>query len=69
MRFPFLAHWLDENKWVNNGCNSCFIIIIIFWLHPATCEVLVPQPEIEPCPLQWKLSLLTAGLPGNSLSF
>ena len=31
------------------------------------CGILVPQPGIEPGPLQWKRRVLTTGPPGNSL--
>lgn len=29
--------------------------------------ILIPHPGIEPCPLQWKGGVLTAGLPRSSL--
>ena len=38
-----------------------------FWLCSRTCGILVPPPGIEPGPWQWKLRVLTTGLPGNSL--
>ena len=38
-----------------------------FGLHRAACGILVSQPGIEPTPLQWKLGVLTTGLPGKSL--
>ena len=35
-----------------------------FWLHNATCGILVSQPGIEPVPpLQWKYRVLTTGSP------
>jgi len=34
-----------------------------FFGHPAACWILVPWPEIEPCPLQWKHGVLTTRLP------
>ena len=43
-----------------------FIIFLIFWLHRATCRILVPQPGIESRPQQWKHQVLTTGPPGNS---
>ena len=38
-----------------------------FWLHCATCGILVPQLGIEPAPLQWKHGVLITGPPGKSL--
>ena len=32
----------------------------------AASGILVPQPGIEPLPLQWKHGILTSRLPGNS---
>ena len=31
-------------------CLLCFFLLSTFWLHCATCAVLVPQPRIEPVP-------------------
>ena len=31
--------------------------------------ILIPQPGIDPRPLQWKFRVLTTGLPGKSLCF
>ena len=39
---------------------------IFFWLHRVACGILVPWPEIEPPPGQWKCQVLTTGPPGNS---
>ena len=38
----------------------------------CTCSaygILVPQPRIEPVPLQWKCAVLTTGQPGNLLEY
>ena len=32
------------------------------------CGILVPRPEIHPCPLHWKHGVLATGPPGKSLS-
>ena len=39
-----------------------------FWLYCVPCGILVPQPVIEPRPLQWKRGVLTTESPGNSLN-
>ena len=36
----------------------------LYFGHEA-CEILVPQPGIEPVPLQWKHRVLITGLPGS----
>ena len=38
-----------------------------FWLCFLVCGILVPQPGIEPVPLQWKCGVSTTGPPGKSL--
>ena len=37
-----------------------------FWLHPMTCGILVSDQGWNLYILQWKLGVLTAGLPGKS---
>ena len=37
--------------------NPFFISIFLFWLCPSACEVLVPQPVIEP--VHWEHRVLT----------
>ena len=32
------------------------VSLFMFLLHCTACEILVPQPDMEPCPLQWKQS-------------
>ena len=52
--------------------KNYFIILIvilsifIFWLCHGACGILVPQPGIEPTPLQWKHRVPTTGWPGKS---
>ena len=38
-----------------------------FWQCHSTTQsrILAPRPGIEPGPQQWKLKVLTPGLPGN----
>ena len=43
-------------------------VYLIFWSCHSTCGILVPWPGIEPGHPQWKLGVLTTGLPGNSPS-
>ena len=40
-----------------------------FWPGQMACRILVPRPQIEPRPQQWKGCILTTGLPRSSLSF
>ena len=47
--------------------HSLFLVFCVFFFGHAACRVLVPQGW-KLCPLQWKLEVLTTGLPGNSLS-
>ena len=41
---------------------------ILFLAAPRGMGILVPQPGSNLCPPQWKLGVLTAGPPGNSIS-
>lgn len=41
--------------WVSRGVVCC-----------ATCGILFPWPVIELCPLRWKFTVFTTGLPGKS---
>ena len=43
------------------------LFFFFFCLYPMACGALVPQPEIEPMPPQWKHGVLTTGPPGESL--
>ena len=47
-------------------CCCCYFFI--FWLCQAACEILVPQPGLEPAPSILAAGVLTTGLPGKSLS-
>ena len=40
------------------------ILLFFFLPHCVACEILVPQPGIEPGLLHWKCRVLTTGLPG-----
>ena len=42
-------------------------LLFYFLLYHAACRILVPQPEMEPRPLQWKCGVLSTGLPGKFL--
>ena len=51
----------------------CSCVIYVFFLggglfgpRRAACRILVPQPGVEPRPLQWKCRVLTTGPPGKS---
>ena len=43
-----------------------YLFFFFFWLHPETCELLVPWPRIKSTPLQWKHGVLATGQPGKS---
>ena len=54
---------------------SCFLLVPtitpsppFFWPCCPPSKILVPQPGMEPSPLQWKCGVLIIELPGNSLS-
>ena len=44
-----------------------FFFSFLCWPRCTACRILVPPPETEPGPQQWKYRVLTTGLPGNSL--
>ena len=41
-------------------------LLMFFRLHHAAYKILVPRPDIEPRPWQWKCQVLTTGPPENS---
>ena len=49
-------------QWLHLSASS----FSLFWSHPMACELLVPQPGIEPGPQQWEYRILITGPPGNS---
>ena len=54
---------------MNNIFLFFFFLFFFFFLPCCTaCEILIPQPGIEPMTLQWKHGVLTTGLPGKSLN-
>ena len=34
------------------------LLLLLFWLHEAACRILVPHQGWNPCPLQWKCSVM-----------
>ena len=54
---PFF--WSKISFFLNKFKNLSF-----FFCHTVACEILVPQPGIEPDLLHWKCRVLTTGLPG-----
>ena len=51
-------------------CRNVSVYLFAFFVVPCiTYGILVPQPGIEPMPLQYELGALTTELPGNSLVF
>ena len=65
--------WFQIGKGVHQGCilSPCLFNLYAEYIMrnagleeaqagikiPGTCRILVPQPEVEPVPLQWKRSL------------
>ena len=47
--------------------KTWFTHLFIKLLGYMACGILVPQPGVEPVPLNWKCRVLTPGLPGRSL--
>ena len=45
-----------------------FLSFFFFWPPLAACGILLPQPGIEPMPLQWKHGVLTTGPLGKSFN-
>ena len=43
--------------------GAVLTFLFSLWLNLTACGV--PQPEIEPLPLQWKIGILTTGPPGK----
>ena len=66
------CHFLHRGIFQTQGLflNFAFSEIIhqsfFFWPHCMVYMTLILQPGIELCPLQWKLAVLTTGLPGKS---
>ena len=50
-------------------CSTCHSTFFLSLLHHEAQGILIPQPGIDPRPLQWKFRVLTTGLPGKSLCF
>ena len=51
-------------EWIYN--SSLKTSFFFFWLHCATCRILLPNWGFTLCPLQWKCGDLTTGPPRNS---
>ena len=45
-----------------------YLFLFYLFILAAPCGIFVSQPGMEPVLLKWKYEVLTAGLPGNSLS-
>ena len=62
------------DEWWQESINlMCFKTILFFFFSvccATACEILLPQLGMEPCPLQWKLRVLTTaqGSPQESVS-
>ena len=64
----FINRWMDRQKaaYVYSGILFSHKKEWSFWPHHVACRILVPLPEIEHGPQQWKHRILTIGPPGNS---
>ena len=77
-RVPCIGRWIlnhcttrEVPRMISSSQGSLTLILLspfFFWPCHEACGVLVPQPEIEPWPWQWKCWVLTTGPPGNSLA-
>ena len=47
---------------------SFFVVVVVFWLYPASCRILFPHPGIDPCPLHWERGVLITEPSRKSLS-
>ena len=61
----FLFWTLNITTYINNW-GFCLHLKFFSGPHCMACRSLVPQPGIEPIPLQWKCGNLTAGPPEKS---
>ena len=74
---PSWPSWLEYSRVRNSAswfcgqghCDWVFVwfLFFLFWFVCTACRILAPTPETEPKPCQWKLQVLTTGLPGNFL--
>ena len=55
LNFPFLSLWPKQN--IDRFLCAEYLILPLFFLHHATCEIVVPHQRWNPCPLQWEHSL------------
>ena len=57
---------VKKNRNSKNKATQDASVLLLSFIFLFFGGILVPQPGIEPVSLQWKLRVLTAGLPGNS---
>ena len=55
LNFPFLS--LSPKQNINRFLCAEYLILPLFFLHHATCEIVVPHQRWNPCPRQWEHSL------------
>ena len=65
----FISLWYFKflNLFIFKGSFPQVLLILSFWLHPAACGILVPQPKIEPTAPALEGEILTTGPEGKSL--
>ena len=61
--WQMLSAWFVSSTTPRETARSHLYLFIYL---ATACEILVPQPEIKPMPLQWKHGVLTTGPPGKS---
>ena len=67
---PTISNKSPYNSKIVSLTRLKFLIpFIFFWLCHVTCRILVLLSRIKPTPLQWKLWVLSTGLPGDSPNF
>ena len=72
-RFCAITSWLNGFGMELSSLFLCLIyfiltwfgVFVLFWPCQMACRILVPQPGIEPGPLQGKRWILTMGPPGS----
>ena len=64
----YISHIADRKKLWKLNEQYISLLLLFFWPCCTACEILIPQPGIEPVTLQWKHGVLITGLPGKSLT-
>ena len=69
---PHAVEAQSPNHWTTREIPNIMLyvnyipLLLLFWMHHATCGILVPWPGAESGPWQWKHGALITAPPGNS---